>query len=508
MSKIKSALALALITVVLLGLCFMCTVSFSYGTDNMYTFNSVISMMEKDSLLGGGLADGVNYVGGGYSAVFYPEGVISAQEYEDNLEELETASAEAAADKKDEAEKAVKEYKEKYTASESGSLYFETETVMEDGEISEEFGEKLSAACELMRSRLEQYRIEGARIDLRDGYTIEMYLPRLSGGQAVAFGYFSAMGEFTMAYGADEDSAQPLQLKTGETVRDYVKGARAMNNGTTSFVAISFTKKGRSTVAGWTSGAAETNGNLYFYVGERAVVSLPVSEAIDQSTLYISGSYTDDTARAVAVTIDTALKGTAPELTLTLGQATRLGASLGDLALPLLYAAFGVLFVGMMIFFFIRYRMLGFVQLYTFLIYFFPMVLCVWAVPMLHLGYETALAVLFGAALLSISQVMVYETAKKEFALGKNITVVVKTAYKKTFWHIFDLHIAVALLAVVTFLISLAELRVFALALTLAAVFSGLCALAVGRFLWAALMTFARNKGKFCNFRSEVQEDE
>ena len=136
------------------------------------------------------------------------------------------------------------------------------------------------------------------------------------------------------------------------------------------------------------------------------------------------------------------------------------------------------------------------------------MVLCVWAVPMLHLGYETALAVLFGAVLLSVSQVMVFETARKEFALGKNITVVVKTAYKKNFWHIFDLHIAVALLSVVTFLISLGALRAFALTLTLAAVFSGLCALAVGRFHWAAFMSFARNKGKFCNFRSEVKEDE
>ncbi len=508
MSKIKSALALTLITVVLLGLCFMCTVSFSYGTDKMYTFNSVVSMMEKDFMLGGKLADGVNYVGGGYSAVYYPEGVITAQEYEDNLEALETASAEAAADKKADAEKAVAEYKEKYAASASGALYYEKETVLEDGEVSQEFADDFAAAAELLHRRVEQYRVEGMRLDIRDDYTLALFIPDLAGGQAVVFNYFATMGEFSIAYGADEDSAQTISFAKGETIRDYVKGARAMNNGTTAYVAISFTKKGKSTVAGWTSGAAETSGNLYFYVGEEAVISLPVSQAIDQSTLYISGSYTTDTARAVAVTIDTAVKGDSPAFTLTVGDATRLGATFGDLALVLLYGAFGVLFVGMMLFFFIRYKGLGLAHLYTFLVYFFPMVLCVWAVPMLHLGYETALAVLFGAVLLSVSQVMVFETARKEFALGKNITVVVKTAYKKNFWHIFDLHIAVALLSVVTFLISLGALRAFALTLTLAAVFSGLCALAVGRFHWAAFMSFARNKGKFCNFRSEVKEDE
>ena len=89
MSKKKSVILLVIYTLVIAALCFICTVSFSYGTDNLYTFSSVMRMMEKDADLG--LAYGANaeagaYLGGGYSAVYYPEGVISAKEYADNIE--------------------------------------------------------------------------------------------------------------------------------------------------------------------------------------------------------------------------------------------------------------------------------------------------------------------------------------------------------------------------------------------------------------------------------------
>ena len=102
MSKSKSVILLIVYTLVIAVLCFICTVSFSYGPDNMQTFSSVMRMMEKDADLGlayGANADVGAYIGGGYSAVYYPEGVISAKEYDDNIRDMsEEDAAEYAAE--------------------------------------------------------------------------------------------------------------------------------------------------------------------------------------------------------------------------------------------------------------------------------------------------------------------------------------------------------------------------------------------------------------------------
>ena len=74
MNKTKSAICLVLITILIAVLCVASTVSFSYGTDGMHTYNSFIRVMDKDAGMGGG-----------YTAVYYPEGVISADEYVTNF---------------------------------------------------------------------------------------------------------------------------------------------------------------------------------------------------------------------------------------------------------------------------------------------------------------------------------------------------------------------------------------------------------------------------------------
>ena len=90
MGKKKSAIFLILITLVIAFFCAVCTVSFEYGTIKKY--NSAVSLMDKDSQFGGG-----------YNAVYYPDGVISAEEYA-GLEDDE---------------------KSEYTSYANGSIYLE-----------------------------------------------------------------------------------------------------------------------------------------------------------------------------------------------------------------------------------------------------------------------------------------------------------------------------------------------------------------------------------------------
>ena len=105
MGKVKSAICIVLTTLLIAVMCFFCTVSF--GLNEIETFHSTVSLTGKDITLGNAI-DEDNYIGGGYVTTYYPEGVISAKEYEDNL---------AAYEDPDKAE----EYKNKYMKSGSAA---------------------------------------------------------------------------------------------------------------------------------------------------------------------------------------------------------------------------------------------------------------------------------------------------------------------------------------------------------------------------------------------------
>ncbi len=514
MNKIKSAVALFLITVLILGVCFMCAVSFSYGSEGK-TFNSIVNMMSKDTYLGNMLADGLvdNYVGGSYSAVYYPEGVISAQEHADNLAGLLEAVEEAEGEEAETRQKAYDDYEAKY--AEHGSVYLDKEVACDDdGAVTEEFEAEIEEVYTLLRARLEKIREEGVRLERRDDYTFGITLPDYSGSAAIMLNYFSYTGNVVMGYGSDADSATKLTPADGESVRDYIKGISSGTGATgVSYVAIEFTKKGRELVASWTADATSSSAvTLFFYVGEHSVISLSAQEVINEGTIYASGSgssaFTESTAKATAVALETALFTAQPETALTIGNAVRTPAAFGDLAYVLILAAFGALIVGMAVFFIIRYRALAAAHLYTFVIWLLTMILLVWGIPMLHFGLDAIAAILLSGTLLCVADVTVFEAVRKEYAAGKTVSAAIKAGYKKCLLPAIDLHAVLALFAVIAFAISLTELQVFALTLLIGVALSALSTIAVSRFHWVALMSFAKDKAAFCNFRKEVREDD
>ena len=501
MGKKKSVVLLVIYTLLIAVLCFICTVSFSYGTDNLYTFSSVMRMMEKDADLGlayGANADAGAYLGGGYSAVYYPEGVISAKEYDDNIRDM---SEEDAAD-----------YAADYVRypGENGSVYLEKGIAAnEDGTVQDSFKEAFASALSVVTERVAALRVDGARVENTGDYAIRVFLPAMMDGEYSAMTIFSYTGPFDLRCGTDESSAESVfNITSKYAMHDYVSSVRARSSGSAAYVEFDFTDLGRDALAEATAGAAETAVTLYFYVGDTSVISLSVSETYDQNSLYISGSYTAETASAVAAVFSTALDGTEEDLALTAGDAYFHPALYGGNTVWMLYIAFGVLFVAMMAFFFIRYRRLGFVHLYTYLLFLFAMILCGWGISFVYLSVESFLAFLLASVLLCVSDAVCFESARKEYALGKTMASSVKTGYKKVFWKLFDLHVVVALIAFLVAAISVSALQVAAFVLGLATVFSGVATLAVNRFGWAVMMGTSKKQGAFCNFKREEVEDE
>ncbi len=495
MGKKKSAILITLLTLVIAALCFICTVSFSYGTDGMYTFNSILRTTAKDADLGG-IYGANGYKGGGISVTYYPEGVITAKEYTDNI------GAYA-----DETER--EEYENSYVPYLGGTLYLDKEDVCGNGtEPTEEFKTAFENTLQILQDRYALLKKDGAELAVKDDYTVRVFLPQMMDASLVAFTVNSYTGDFSVRYGSDAATApEILPALRKKTIDDYFKRAYSRTSADgTSYVALQFTKEGKEVLAEETQNA----NTMYFMVGENQVIPLTISEAVDTDVLYISGSYTPETAAIYANVINTVMKSPDAEntLALTVGDSLKYEALYGNGTLTALYAAYGVCFAAMMAFFFVRYRKLGFVHLYTYLIFTFIMILCVYGISFLYLSLETFLAFLLVSLLLSVSNVITFEYAKKEYANGKTMTSSVKEGYKKSFWHVFDLHIVIAVLSFIVYGIGLSNLSLFAFILGLGTIFSGLACLGLNRLTWAAMMSFTPKKGAFCNFKREEVEDD
>ncbi len=496
MGKVKSAICIVLTTLLIAVMCFFCTVSF--GLNEIETFHSTVSLTGKDITLGNAI-DEDNYIGGGYVTTYYPEGVISAKEYEDNL---------AAYEDPDKAE----EYKNKYMKS--GSLYLESEIASEDEgkTVSDAFKAKIEKTFRLVKERYGALRIDGMKLEILSGYALRVTLPQIYSARNYAFQSMTYTGAVTVSVGSDEKSATTIfpENKRNAVIGDYLKGfsTRTTADGT-SYVGISYTALGREIMKNQTASAESTSVTVFIKVGDNTPVQFSVSSQIDQSTTYVSGSFTGESAKATCVLMNSALKyGDADDLTVSYGDTIRLPATYGGNALLLIYIAFAVTVVAMAIFFFARYGLLGFAYLFTYLLFLFSMLLCIWAIPFLYISVGSVLGLLLASVVLGVSSALPYEYARKEFATGRTMTASVKSAYKKTFWHVFDLHIVLAALAFIIYGISITGLATFAFTFGLGVGFSALCSLLVGRLQWASMMSFTPKKGNFCRFKREEVEDD
>lgn len=517
MGKVKSAICLILTTLIIVAACFFVTVTFTYD-DGLHSWHSLINLTKKDATLGGTLVNG-EYSGGSYVAVYYPDGVISESEYENNLEgydaaieeyEARIAAGEDLQESLQETQDKRTEYAEKYTKV--GSLRLETEKAIKDGKVTDEFQTNFNNNVSALKERFGALHIDGAKLTVRDGYTVQATLPQMAGSQDAVFTWFAYTGELTVLFGTDADSANKVlpENKRDAVITDYISSVstRTAADGQ-HYVSVTFTKEGAAVINTATADASSSSA-LFFKMGDDTVISLRVDSQLDQRTLYIGGNnvYTEETVAATAALLNGALKGTPTELKMTCGDVHQLPASFGDNALMLVYIAFGVCFAGMMAFFFARYGLLGFVHLYNYLLFLLALLIAVWGVPFLYLSTGTVLAILLASVLIAVSTAVTYEYARKQYATGKTMAVSVKNGYKKCFWHIFDIHIALAAFSFILYAIALPGLTAFAFTLGLGVLFSGVCTLAIGRLNWAAMMSLSKNQSGFCRFKKEEVEDD
>lgn len=499
MGKKKSAALIVLFTVVLVGLVFMSVASFPVSA--VYNYNSLLSMIDLSTDLGGG-----------YTAVYYPEGVISQEEYNALAADYE--------DKKDEAD-APENPKDLY--HQYGGVYIENESWNSDEEdVTEAFRNEFDSAFRALQNRFEQKSYSAYSIKLQDGYTIRVDVPYTDEDVTTMFDTMAYSGRL---YFSDSGPTVSLAAKNilMEGTSEYIREAGAMAYGGNGYATyIRFTSAGQAEFASITESLAnsssssesggDTTATLYIYMGENILTSAPVESAMNQDTVYIyntNSPMTQGEAETLAAVINSALiDENVFDINLDASRIATFEPTLGVNAALIAAIVFGALIVVMLIVSLIRFKGMGLAHLYGFLTYAVVFVLCLAFIDAVQLSVAGVIAIALSAAVMVFFNWYAFKNIREEFASGKTLTASVKAGYKKSLAFTIDAHIVLLLLSAALCLISTGTMFYAGLILVLGTVISAACTLAVTRFCLYVFLAQPKNKIAFCNLKREETEDE
>ena len=553
MSKTKSVVMTVIITIVIVLLCLMCVVpefTIPFRVGGIWTqYNSVINVIDYGSDLGGG-----------YSAVYYPDGVVSAETYNGQVESYE-ATLDAAIRKQlkltDEDEYTLDELIEAYEESgavnatveqtiydmeeyvgsyvgytsanfsaiaddgvDEAAIYLEVNeicTETSDGvyEVNDDFIEDFETAVTVMSKRFDKKKFSYLNVSVLDDYSIYVSVPYTVDDPDSLFAQMGYTGDFNVRAGEDVQTRPLLRAFGSREISDYFRGASSTSSGSTGVVKLKLTSLGKETLYDITDAlrSNETDATLYFYVGDTEVIGLDLSsedDGIERRTWYVSGDFTVDEAENVGIVINSCIKQGSIDFGLTVSDTIEYTVETGSAATTAIYIIFAVLMLAMFIFFIVRYRGLGVAHMFGYLSYLICMMMFIAFLPGMLLTSSGVLAVALTSIMMVLFNIYIFENIRKEFATGKTIEAAVKAGYKRSLAPVLDTHILLFIISLVLYFVSVSDIVLFSYIFILGVVMSGVSTLLLTRY-YAYVMRGVLDRGKqyrFYGFKREVVDDD
>lgn len=477
MGKKKSVALIVLISLILAVLIAMSVASFAIPS-TVKDYNSLLSIIDLGSDLGGG-----------YQTVMYPEGAISKDEYQSLVDAGETDA-------------------EDYTAYKG--IYLSSE-VYSDGQVSETFRQEFETAVRVIGKRYESKGFSDYKLRVEDDYTIVAEIPETDEDPENVFDKLAMSGEITFRSSASTSTDKNV-LMDGSS--KYIKSVKVSGTEGTYYVVLNFTKAGKSEFKAITAELAATSTEsesayLYIYIGSEQLMSVPVTDEINQSYVAISGYTTRSTAASVAVVLDSALnENDIFELSFSNSGLAVFDATMGESAALAIAIAFGAALVVMAVTFIVRYKGMGLAHVYGILSFAVIYILCLALIEGIQLTMGGVLAVLLASVIAVACNLLAFKNISDEFDSGKTLTASIKAGYKKSLAFTIDIHIILVIAAIVLWLISASVVKYAALIFLIGAVISAATTLLLTRFYFYLFLSSAKNKIAFCNFKREELEDD
>ena len=519
MSKAKSVVITVLLAVAVAVAAFFAAVSFPVA-NNVKRLNSIASNIHL----------GAGYSGYAYTTV-YPEGVITSEEY-GLLDDENKADA----------------------YEKVGGLYVEKETNPDIDQLKAD----VAADASSLNKRFGQKGYSSYTVAVEDGVSIKISVPtnftaaaykhndESSRGASLntasaALTSITAFGDLTLRTsdesiqlvdadgnsttydctkkGKDKwvgiakvtnDSNQTVDtysLANGDDAAEFFKSVTSRTVGSSAVITFNFTKEGRAKFNELTTRAVTSSSQtIYFFVGNRQLVSFKCTEAVDRGSLTLQAS-DGDTAQNAAIAMNSAVNGGALKLDYQdITSVSTSTASGGENAALFAFIASVLAIIGLVVLLIVKYKKLGAVV--SLISVAFALVL-VYALCLLNIQvtFAVILTSMLCLALFVISNAIVFAEVKKLTEGGRTIQASVKEAYKNVIMTISDMHIVLVVVAILLAAVGAGEVAACGLIAVIGVVASYVLYWFT-RFMWYVTSSPAKDKFKFAGLKRVVYEDD
>ncbi len=512
MGKKKSVVLMTLITIVILVLCAI--VAFPKvtvpGSGGIKKWNPAALQMDV----------GADF-GGGHYAYYYPNGVISETEYENNVGALE-------GEELTEYQNSYKKYKSLYLSTDEDDCIY---TADNPDEVSAGFKDAFEKAAKIIGDRFaERAKATGStyRVAVVDDYALRVDISATEESKTMdsatyasqAFAQYANMGALSFEVATSSESTLVDQLKDQDkTVNDLIKRVSVKTQYKVAYIKITFTDLGKEMIKEFKDNGDATSLNLL--MGGESIMSITTDSITDKNEVEYGVQYEEQVlyANTVAVLINSALEEGAVLMNdndktplsfkaPTDAEIRSYDPVYGDNLVWVYVAVLAALVIACVLGI-IKMGGFGVMNVYTSLSYLVISALCfafasggVFAVSL-----GSVFVFLAGLALTNVLHTYIYNAIKAEVALGKTVASSVKGGYKKTLWNIVDIY-AVLLLGAVALLISVASLNAIASQAVICILAGAFCNLLWGRIINVMLLSASKDKYKYFRLVREDDDDE
>ncbi len=515
MGKKKSVVLMTLITIVMLVLC--AVVAFPSvpvpGSNGIKKWNPAVLQYDLGSEFSGG-----------HYAYYYPNGVISETEYNNNVAALEGE------------EKA--EYEASYVRHGATGLYLSTDeddgifTVENKTDVSLGFREAFLEAAQLVEARFAaraQYTGSSYRVSVVDNYAIRVELSATENTKELdsksyavqAFSAFANMGKLTLEITDSEGSELVDELKEdGATIADLIEKVTVKTQYEIANLRLHLTKKGTAMIKAFKASEA-TSLDLKISDSDSALLQITKENINDKNEVELGVRYEEEKlyADTISVLLNSAIDNggvyingneTTPfTLRAPTDVEVRTFAPIYGDILVWVYVAILAVIVLASVLAIVKMGGFGVMNVYTSVSYLIITALCFAFVSggVFAVSLASMLVFLAGLAIVNVLNAYIYGAIKAEAAQGKTIQSSVKSGYKKTLWTIVDVY-AVLLLGALAFLIGVASLNTIACQAVICVFAGAFCNLLWGRFINLLLLSSSKDKYKYFHLVREDDDDE
>ena len=507
MGRKKSVVLMVLLTIVIVALCALTVFpAFTFPWNKVNGWQPAISSLDAGAELRGG-----------YYTYYYPQGVISATEYEDNYENFpDTEDGRAERDK----------YADKYVAHKG--LYLEKSEKLgifddEDKEnltsddVSADFKEEFAAVTAEICSRFEQKGFSHYRVAVIDDYSIRVEVPAAGktangtdSNAEAALVLFRELGTISVKNGEESIA----EFVAAQSLTEYIQSFSVETEYGYAYLVVTFTANGQSVIGALKDGLSaygtESGTFLNFYLGDETTAVIAAGSDNFTADMRIKYPMAQESNRAqvetYSILLNSMLQTNGFDIQFVSGEINEVA---DDNTMMLVYIAIGIMLLVCLVVPVIRHGKFGLVGGYNTLSYLIVVGLCFAFITggIFEITLGSLLVFLFGLILMTCIQAYIYAAIKKEVLAGKTVLSAVKKGYGKTIWHVIDVY-AVLLLGALAFLIGGAGVNGLAVQAIICVVTAAFCNLLWGRGINYVFLSACKDKYKYFRFVREDDDDE